>query len=199
MPNPQNLKIQQDTVLDENPPSHLVPAFQQVRIAKLDDLVSLGVISSKAQLEKLLDSAKAVTSDTLGRRETFTPFVAIPGTRQPDLRRFGPFLGANVDVHPAEIHTFWRVVREVEPNQVATLKTNTPLTEVTKPGTYWHDPPAYIGYLFQDVTVEAGNVLTFGAAVHKLECRNLLIQKRARIVLKNVSFAISAFSIQGIQ
>jgi hypothetical protein len=49
MPNPQELKIQQDTVLDENPPSRLVPAFQQIPIEKLDDFVSLGVITKNSR------------------------------------------------------------------------------------------------------------------------------------------------------
>ena len=80
----KDIKIERDTFLDEKPPPQFAGALQEIRIKKLEDLVHAGAISSDEMLEKLLGSAKDITSKAISERDTYIPPVRVPGTIRPD-------------------------------------------------------------------------------------------------------------------
>lgn len=190
-----DLTVAQGTtlVLSENPSPTLAPSFQRVQINTFNDLVEQGVIKSQDTVNRLLNSAKEITRATLTRRETYTPFVPVIGTNRPDLRRFGSFLAATMDVPLTESQIFWRLARSIDPQALFSVQTDTGLQQFLHPAL-----SEIIKYLFQDIVVEPNSVLTIGPTVALLTCRDLLIRKAGSIVVQG-SVRISAFSIKGEQ
>lgn len=184
-------------VLDENPPAALAGSIQQVQIRTLNDLVDLGLVSSREELNQLLDSAKKVTAEMLTRRETFVPFVRIHGTTRPDLRRFGSFMAAAPEVSPSESRGFWRAVRGIDPRRLATVTPGMDLISVISPAAL--RIVGFYKYLFNNITVEPSAVLEVGVNVQTLECHDLLIKKTGRIIVEGSGVVIKASSIKGEQ
>ena len=195
-----DLSVAQGTsvVLDENPPAALAGSIQQVQIRALNDLVDLGLVSSREELNQLLDSAKKVTAETLTRRETFVPFVRIHGTTRPDLRRFGSFMAVAPEVSPSASRGFWRAVRGIDPQRLATVTLDMDLRSVINPASRRIISGLY-NYFFRDITVEPGAVLKVGANVQTLMCNDMLIKKTGRIIVEGSGVVIKASSIKGEQ
>lgn len=189
---PSDLAVEKDTtlLLDETQPE-VAESFQRVRLDTLDDLVSQGLIKSGETLGRLLEAAKSVTAEAVERRETYVPAVLVPGTRRPDLRRFGSLLAAVSDVHPLELNVFWRAVRAIDPSLLTTANVRTSLRLAGA------SPLTFSRFAFNDVTVEAGSTLEIAPSVEILECRNLIIRKTGRILVLGSSMFIKASSIQG--
>ncbi len=191
-----NLTVTQGStvVLNEQPPASLAGNFQQVQINTLDDLVTHGIIESPDTIRKLLEAAKDTTASALAtRRKTFVPFVAVPGTMRPDLRRFSSFTAAVPDVSPAEVHSFWRVARAIDPSILSTVKVGDALKSAPRIRVI----PGMNHYTFKDITVEANGILTVAASVHRVRCGNLLIKNTGRILVEGGGVVIKAFSLKG--
>ncbi len=185
-------------VLGETAPPQFAGSVERVRIRTLQDLVDNGVIESRAALDTLLDAAKDITAQTLRSRETFTPFVPVIGTARPDLRRFGGFLAATGDAHPAGAQMFWRIARTIEPRALAGV---TPHTELVTVGPYVSRDylTDIFKYLFRDITIEPNSTLAVAPAVKVLTCSKLLIKRGGRILVQGGGVKITADSIQGEQ
>ena len=102
-------------VLDEKPPAEYAASLQRVKITTLRKLVKEKAIRSDAAAENLLKSAKKETKEALTRRETYTPYVTIPGTPREDLRRYAGFKAGAPKYSRLEHHTFWRTIRTIDP------------------------------------------------------------------------------------
>jgi hypothetical protein len=193
-----NLEVNEGTtvVLDGKPPRGLARSLERYELKTLRDLVTVGLIDSENALTSLLDSAKQVTTRALSSRDTFRPFMAVPGTTRPDLRRFGDFLtvsSASV-ASRFEAEGFWRVARAIEPEMLDNVNLDTPLKDVSS-----SLPGITLKYGFNDILVNANSVLVVASDVQQLTCRNLLIKKTGMIEVQGGGIAIKAFSIQGEQ
>lgn len=165
-----------------------------VAIEKLDDLVDSGLVGSKNDLTSMLDSARAATDTALQSIARSPDAAFVPGTRRIDLGRFRPFAIRSAEVAHADRDAFWRIVREVPSDRIATLKRDTRLTGVIA------SPQLVIGLVAaQDVTVEPGATLHFAGSVKTLKCRDLLIKKTGRIEVKGSGLVVRARAIKGDQ
>jgi hypothetical protein len=181
--------------LKENPRGGILEAaHQQVRLDVFSDLVKEGIVGSDAVLNHMLEAAKTATNEALTNRSTFTPFVPVRGTTQPDLRRLGTFIAASPDANPGEQSTFWRLARDVPPSAVANLKASTKLTEVGL-GRFSNISK----FLFTDVTIETNGVLQVTGTIQVMLAKNVLIKKGGRIMVNGGGFQVKATSIQGEQ
>lgn len=178
--------------LNDNPPQALAGAMDRIQINSLKDLVTIGLVSSPAMLGRLLDSAKDSTTDALTRRETYTPMVTVHGTRLPDLRRYGSFRAATAEVDVLAADMFWRVVRDIPPTALATLKPESNLSAMVDPRFR-----EILKYLFKDVEVQSNAVLTLAPMVQVFQCNNLVIHKGGKIAILGNGALIRAFSVQG--
>lgn len=197
----ENLIVKQGTqvILNETPPQALSGALEYVKINKLQDLVDADVVSSKDTLEKLLHSAQTATASVINLRDTYTPMVIVPGTKRPDLRRFGAFRAAAPEVSSTEAAIFWRVVRDIEPTALASVTTAADITMVPAYANWFQKwgKRGLIQFRLKDVEVEPNAKLVLGPAVNVFRCRNLKIYKGGQIVVQGNAIWIHAFSIQG--
>jgi hypothetical protein len=192
---PSDLIVNQGTtlVLNEDPPTNIAEALEKVQIRTLNDLADSGIISSRETVSQLLGTAKRVTAEALALRETFVPFVAVPGTTRPDLRRFGGFLANSPDVSRIEAETFWRLVRPIDPHMLAELDLDAPVIHLPR-----HLSEIF-RYLFANVTVEPESTLVIASSRIHFNCGHLLIRRTGRIVVQGSAVFIKATSIQGEQ
>lgn len=164
-------------------------------IEKLDDLVENGLVRSRDDLNSMLDSARAAT-DTALRSIARTPDATfVPGTRRIDLGRFRPFAIGAAEVAHADRGAFWRIVREVPSDRIATLKPDTPLTALISSAQL----QIMSWVLANDVTVEPGATLHFAGSVKTLTCRDLLIKKTGKIQVQGSGLVVRARAIKGEQ
>jgi hypothetical protein len=191
-----NLTISGGTtiVLNENPTVELSESLQRIQINTLEDLVDAGVIDSQEKLQNLLNSAQLVTEEALSRRETFTPFIRVPGSSRDDLGRFGSFIAATPNILPSERHGFWRIARRIEPISMANITTAVDLNGVVP-----LPSRQLLNFIFNNIEVESNAVLQIQSTVQLLSCNQLLIRRTGRIVVNGNSLKIQAFSIAGEQ
>ncbi len=180
-------------VLDEHPPAHLAGTMSRLEIRTFSDLVGSGAVSSNEALSHMITAAKRVTEASLaptGRG------VLIPGTRRPDLQRFGGFAAATTALRSADSNTFWQIFREIEPSQVAALTATTNLTPIL-PVSFKNVMEKFKVYLFKNVVVEVGATLELASSVKKFTCHDLLIKRSGKILVRGSGTLIKTFSIKG--
>src|SRR5215212_130430 len=191
----KDLIVKQGTtvILDENPTGDLAGSLQLLKIESLSDLVKHGFVRSKEKLSDLLNSAKKVTDDVVRDSRTFTPFIPVPGTSRPDLRRFGRFIAATPNVNNFERDIFWRIFRDFDPNVLEDINTDTKISGVPSlagRSRVWIAP----SFLLTDIVVESNASLVV-RNMTSIRCRDLMIRRNGRIVVEGSGLYINAHSI----
>lgn len=189
----QELIIAQNTtvVLDNKPTPELAGAMEYIKISKLEDLVSQGIIRSEENLTQLLNAAKTATASALSTVSTFNPAVFVPRTSRVDLRRFASFRVAAGEIGDRyESGLFWRIVRKVEPRSVVGLTVSADLSRLIQ------IKPIII-FKLRDITIEQNGMLRIGATIDSLLCNDLLIKRGGRVVVDGSGVTIRAHSVKG--
>lgn len=175
-----------EVILDENPSRFLADSFQRINIQSFEDLVLHKFVSSQESLKKLLNAAQTSTRNAISSPETYSLARLIPGTLQPDLRRFAAYRAYAADVGFPEANIFWLLAKNLSPQELlkATL-----VNRITFPF-------IISSYVLKDIEVKEGGTLTISRKIYHVRCNNLIIRKTGKISTTGSLF-IHAFSMQG--
>ena len=179
--------------LSEEPPPNLADALRRFELGRLRDLAEFGFVSPES-LNDMFESAKEVTARALTEPATFHPFVPIPGTGRPDLRRYGAFL-AMTSAGGHEVGMFWRRFRAIPPAAVDKLTLDTPVSDLP----FVPRVGKIVGFAFEDITIEPFGALVTEPAIEWMGCRDLLIRRGGNLRIESHDFRLRAASVQGEQ
>lgn len=191
---PDDLIVQQGTTitLDDNPKGALEAARQVVQLKTFEDFFNHEIVSSRTALEQMINATKEATQIALTNKDTFSPTVNVRGTNRPDLRRFGNFAAASSEATTHEKSTFWRFIRAVPPERVATLDMKTSLVSAGL-----SHLSIIAKYLFRDLTIEENATLLIKGKQQFIHAGDILIKQKGRIVINGSGLRIKANSIEG--
>lgn len=188
---PDDLVVGANAVLtiSDDPGPGLDTFVERVPVTRLSDLVSAGLVRESV-LTELLKAGKAVTAQALSEVTPARRVPFVPGSRRLDLGRYTAFTAASAKALPSEQSVFWKYFREVEPFAAGKVTIDTEISQTIS---------ALIRLWTQDCTIEPGGTLQFTGSQKGFICRNLLIKRTGRIVVRGVGVSIRANSIQGEQ
>lgn len=180
--------------INDDASDDMIKTFRkEVKIERLADLVTHGIVRSEVILNEMLQSSKAATDTALRDPRRFSPLVTVRGTRLPDLRRRGDFTMGSASASPVEQQAFWSIVRKLPPQKMEKFDIS---AAFVKNGLFkW----TVLKYLLGDLTIESGGTLSITGKRKLVYANDVVIRRSGRILVSGNGLHLKAKSIFGEQ